>query len=288
MMLIDSHLHLWDPRGLSYPWLSGLPALNHPHLPEQLADIEGAPDMAIVVQADCLIEQALDEVIWLHQVAEHSPITLAGIVASAPLEQGEAVRPFLRQLREWPLVVGIRRSLQNEPLERFYDAGYRDGVLAVAQEGWVIDLCIRANQLLAANDLLNWLFRHCPQARVVLDHMGKPDIAQSHFEEWRQGIDRITAYPNVYCKISGLPTEADWQHWTTEQLAPWILHAIDAFGAERCLFGGDWPVVNLAGGYTRWRQCVEKTLQLAPLTVQERAGIMAENARRIYSLSSGG
>lgn len=288
MTLIDSHLHLWNPQCLSYPWLNDLPALNQPYLPEQLANVDGAPDMAIVVQADCLIDQALEEVIWLHRIAEHSPIVLTGIVACAPLEHGEAVRPFLRQLREWPLVVGIRRSLQNEPLERFYDADYRAGLLAAAQEGWVIDLCIRADQLLAADNLLNWLFHRCPQAHVVLDHMGKPNITQNGMLEWQQGIMRIAAYPNVSCKLSGLPTEADWQNWTKEQLIPWILHAIDIFGTERCLFGGDWPVVNLAGGYTRWRKCVEESLQLLPISAQQRSAITAQNARRIYSLSSGG
>jgi L-fuconolactonase len=286
MTLIDSHLHLWDPRALRYAWLSDVPALNRPYLPEQLADEGDFPDAAIVIQADCAVDLALEEVNWINELAEHSPFQIAGIVAWAPLENGESVMPLLRQLRTMPRVVGIRRSLQNEPEELFYNANYRAGLLAAAREGFVLDLCVRAHQLPAVHLLLSWLFTHEPGTRVVLDHMGKPGIINNEWSEWQSGLEKLAAFPSLHCKISGLPTEADWQMWTPEQLVPWIHHAIQVFGPQRCLFGGDWPVVNLAGGYSRWKQCVEAAI--ASLPPCDRQAIMAGNARDVYLSHSGG
>ncbi|CAI9389499.1 MULTISPECIES: amidohydrolase family protein [Citrobacter] len=280
MRTLDSHLHLWDPCLLRYDWLGDLPTLNRAFLPQELARHAGAPDAAIVVQADCAAEHAIKEVNWLNQLADDSPIAVAGIVAWAPLECGSAVIPYLRQLRQLPRVVGIRRSLQNEALERFYSADYRAGLLAAVEEGFVIDMCVRAAQLPALFDLMTWLYDRVPEARVVLDHMGKPAITRNEWQEWAEGIKALAAFPNLACKLSGLPTEANWENWQPEQLKPWIQQAITTFGAQRCLFGGDWPVVELAGGYTRWRNCV--TEAITSLSPEEINAIMADNARDIY------
>lgn len=286
MKILDSHLHLWDPGVLRYDWLRDLPALNRPFLPAQLAEVAQSPDAAIVVQADCAAQQALQEVEWINQLAKTSAIKLAGIVAWAPLETGNAVVPYLRHLHELPRVVGIRRSLQNEPLELFYNTDYRDGLLAAAREGFVLDMCVRASQLTALHDLLTWLYQHAPDARVVLDHMGKPAIAENQWQTWQNALTALAAFPQLACKISGLPTEADWQNWQPEQLLPWIQQAITAFGPQRCLFGGDWPVVELAGGYARWRACVMAAI--AYLSPEDINAVMGDNARRIYLAKSEG
>ncbi|EIX9036837.1 amidohydrolase family protein [Klebsiella oxytoca] len=286
MSTLDSHLHLWDPCALRYDWLRELPALNRPFLPAQLAEDAQSPKAAIVVQADCAAQQALQEVAWINQLAENSPIELAGIVAWAPLDKGSAVAPYLRHLRELPRVVGIRRSLQNEPLDLFYRADYREGLLAAAREGFVLDICVRASQLTALYDLLAWLYQRAPETQVVLEHMGKPAIADNRWPEWREAFTALAGFPHLACKISGLPTEADWQSWQPEQLRPWIQLAITVFGPQRCLFGGDWPVVELAGGYARWQACVQEAI--AHLTLEEINAVMGENARRIYLTQSAG
>ncbi|HAU5635264.1 amidohydrolase family protein [Citrobacter amalonaticus] len=280
MKTLDSHLHLWDPGLLRYDWLRELPTLNRVFLPQELARHAGAPDAAIVVQADCAAEQAIKEVNWLNQLADDSPIAIAGIVAWAPLECGSAVIPYLRQLRQLPRVVGIRRSLQNEAREWFYSADYRAGLLAAVEEGFVIDMCVRAAQLPALYDLMTWLYERAPEACVVLDHIGKPAIVRHEWQEWVEGIEQLATFPNLVCKLSGLPTEADWENGQPEHLKPWIQQAITTFGAQRCLFGGDWPVVELAGGYTRWRNCV--TEAITSLSPEEINAIMADNARNIY------
>lgn len=280
MRLIDSHLHLWDPRRLHYGWLDAMPDLNRPWLPEHIGAEALCPDAAIVVQADCDPAQALEEVRWINALASRSPFRIAGIVAWAPLEQGEGVISFLRQLQALPHVVGIRRSLQNEPDTLLYDAHYRRGVLAAAQAGLAIDLCVRAKQLPAVQSLLDWLYSHMPTARVVLDHLGKPGMTSDTWAAWHSDIGVLSTFPRLHCKISGLPTEADWLTWRDEHLTPWIEHALDRFGPGRCLFGGDWPVVNLAGGYGRWHNCVRKAI--APLPPGDQQAIWSGTAQAFY------
>lgn len=286
MKTLDSHLHVWDPGLLHYDWLGDVPTLNRPFLPGQLAQNPDAPDAAIVVQADCSADEAFKEIDWINHLAKSSPPKILGIVAWAPLETGEGVLPWLQQLRKLPRVVGVRRSLQNEPRDLFYDTGYRTGLLAAVQANFTVDLCVRASQLDAVNDLLSWVYQRAPDARIVLDHMGKPGIAGHEWQTWADALVRLSVFPQLMCKISGLPTEADWLQWQTDDLRPWIDHAIACFGPQRCLFGGDWPVVELAGGYSRWRHCVNACL--ATLRPEQQQAVMAENARRFYLKDEGG
>ncbi|EOV8086292.1 amidohydrolase [Providencia huaxiensis] len=283
MNCLDSHLHFWDPQLLDYPWLRELPALNMPQLPSHLSsEVEGISG-AIVVQADCQPTQGIDEVHWINQLANTATFPIVGIVAWAALEQGEDVIPYLKQLKQLNRVVGVRRSLQNEPESLFHDSNYKEGLLAAAKAGFTLDMCVRASQLPALCSLLDWLFEQMPEARVILDHMGKPDIANKKLTVWQKNISDLAKYPNLWCKISGLPTEADWKNWSVSDLKPYVLHALNAFGTQRCLFGGDWPVVNLAGGYAQWKRCIEHILASFPILEQQ--AIWYGNAHRVYSIS---
>ncbi|MCW8113870.1 amidohydrolase family protein [Yersinia intermedia] len=286
MKYIDSHVHLWDPNVLSYTWLAELPALNRPLLPHHLVGLVDKIAGAIVVQADCQPEQGLDEVRWInHLVDDASPIPLLGIVAWAPLEQGQGVENYLQQLVSQQRVVGVRRSLQNEPDRLLYDEQYRMGVLCAARQGLSIDMCVRQHQLPALHDLLLWLYKRCPDARVVLDHMGKPAVLKDDITSWSRDLAALACFPELYCKLSGLPTEADWQYWQDDQLLRYLHSALDLFGARRCMFGGDWPVVELAGGYRRWKHCV--TTALSQLTPEEQQAVWYGTAYQAYSLDKG-
>lgn len=286
MRLTDSHLHLWDPAVLDYGWLSAVPQISGAQLPEQRAADEADLQAAIVVQADCSPEQALEEAAWVMRLAGQAPFNIVGIVAHVALNQPGGVSAQLKALQAIPRVVGVRHALQNEDIALFYDAAYRDGMATVARAGMTLDLCVRARQLAASADLLDWLFSAVPHARVVLDHLGKPDIAGQDWDTWQQGIDRLAAFPGLWCKISGLPTEANWDSWREDELLPWIHHAIKVFGPQRCMFGGDWPVVKLAGGYSRWKRCVLKAISPLPEDVQH--AIMNDNALTFYLEKPGG
>lgn len=265
--MIDAHAHFWDPARLSYDWLKYVPEIAHAHFPEHFA----YTGSVIFVQSDCRPDQALREVDWIGQFA------ITGTVAYAPLEMGFAVAPHLAELVRRPLVKGVRRNAQNEP-DGFMLGGYTDGMIAAAEAGLSIDMCIRAHQM----DELDIVMAAVPEATVILDHLGKPDIAGGDFDTWAPKLSRLAQFPNLFCKLSGLPTQADWKSWRPEHLLPYLAHAIEAFGPERCLFGGDWPVVDLAGGYEPWRKTVETAV--AGLTQEQQERIWSGTARAVYKL----
>ncbi|EGF89681.1 amidohydrolase family protein [Asticcacaulis biprosthecium C19] len=269
--MIDAHAHFWDPARLSYDWLKYVPDIAHAHLPEHFIHAGSV----VFVQSDCAPDQALQEVDWAGQ------FEIAGIVAYAPLELSVAVTPHLAQLVQRPLVKGIRRNTQNEP-DGFMLDGYAAGMIATARTGLTIDMCIRAQQIPELLRALDVLFNAMPAATVILDHLGKPDIAGGEYDGWASDLSRIAEFPGLFCKLSGLPTQADWKSWRPEQLMPYLAHAIEVFSPERCLFGGDWPVVDLAGGYEPWRQTVETAV--TGLTEAQQERIWSGTARAVYKL----
>jgi L-fuconolactonase len=284
--MIDAHLHLWDPARLDYAWLRHVPSIAGRQGPEDWAALGSSGRQAIFVQADCAPAQALDEVDWVAGLA-HPDLEILGIVAFAPLELGEAVAPHLDALRERPKARGVRRSIQNEADEFISDPRHLDGLAAAARRGLAIDVCARDRQLPLLAGLLARLFEREPDARVVLDHLGKPDIA-GHAGDidgagWADSLRALSGFPNVSAKISGLTTQDRWPGGRDEALRPYIDHALACFGPERLVFGGDWPVVDLAGGYARWRAVFAAAT--AALPPRDRARIDSGTATAFYALA---
>jgi len=284
--MIDAHLHLWDPERLDYGWLSHVPAIAGLHGPEEWAAAGPGVRHAVFVQADCAPAQALDEVDWVAGLA-HPHLEILGIVAFAPLELGEAVASHLDALRQRPKVRGMRRSVQNEPDGFITDPRHVEGLVAAARHGLTIDLCARDRQLPLLIEVLGRLFERQPDARVVLDHLGKPDIA-AHAGDidgagWADSLRVLAGFPNLSAKISGLTTQDRWSGGRDETLRPYIDHALACFGPERLMFGGDWPVVDLAGGYARWRAIFQATT--AALPSPDRRRIESGTATAFYALA---
>jgi len=282
--MIDSHLHFWNPTHLTYDWLQYVPSISGCMGPEAFTSTGVKPEGAIFVQADCAPDQALAEVDWINSLGISMSWPILGIVAYAPLELGDTLQ--IAALKAKPKVVGIRRNAQNEPDGFMTSDGYLAGMIAAARAGFSLDMCIRARQLPELRQALDILFRAAPDARVILDHLGKPDIkthgADISGGDWVNEINALSVMPNVFCKLSGLPTEADWEHWTPEQLRPWLDHALSVFGPPRCLFGGDWPVVELAGGYARWQAVVASAI--SHLSPDQQARIWSGTARTVYQV----
>jgi L-fuconolactonase len=280
--MIDSHLHFWNPEQLTYDWLKHVPEISGHMGPEAFAETGADIEGAICVQADC--EEALAEVDWINSLDTSMSWPILGIVAYAPLEFGDT--PHIEALRAKPKVVGIRRNAQNEPDGFMTSEGYLAGMIAAARAGFSLDMCIRARQLPELRRALAHLFAAEPNARLVLDHLGKPDIkthgADIHADNWANEINTLSEFSNVFCKLSGLPTEADRDHWTPEDLRPYLDHALKTFGPSRCLFGGDWPVVDLAGGYSRWQAVVASAL--AHLPSHEQAEVWSGTVRTVYQV----
>jgi L-fuconolactonase len=277
--VIDSHVHFWEPEQLRYDWLATVPAINRPYTPQTLASRLGpvALQQLLFVQAECVPEQGLDEVAWVSELARTEP-RVGGIVAFAPLEQGEAVRPWLEKLTTYRLVKGVRRLLQSEPLGFAQQADFVAGVRLLAQFDYSFDLCVRHWQMA---DVV-WLVEQCPDVEFVLDHLGKPGIQAQLWEPWATQLGQLAALPNVCCKLSGLVTEADHGRWRPADLQPYIARALTVFGPERLLFGGDWPVSELATTYVGWWETA--VAALGHLSAAEQHQIFYENARRVYRL----
>ena len=268
-------MHFWDRRRFDYAWLAGAgPALERDFGPDDLAPelspLAGSGPVSLVfVQADCRSDQSAAEAAWVHRLARAGAPVLA-VVAHASLERGRDCAAELERLvAEVPVVSGVRRLLQDEP-PGFVTAGsLREGVGLLARHGLAMDLCVRQHQLSEVAELV----RSCPEVLFVLDHLGKPRIADDELAAWAADISRLAALPNVRCKLSGLLSEAPPERRTSISLRPWLDHALGAFGPERCMFGSDWPVLTAAGGYDQWHRIVLDAI----------SGLAGEQQRQVLS-----
>ena len=275
---VDAHVHFWDPGVFDYPWLATVPDLDRPFLPPDLPPDPGRQGI-VFVQADCLPGQSVAEASWVDGLRE-AGAPVVGAVAHAPLESGTGSAMALRQLALQPLVVGVRRLLQDETPGFAVLPDFVAGVELLAGPGMVMDLCIRRHQLAEVTELV----RRCPQVEFVLDHLGKPEVSPRALRPWAADLNRLSALPNVRCKLSGLATEADPDHRTPADLMPFLRSAIDAFGPGRCMFGSDWPVLTLAMPYGRWLDLVREAV--ADLTADEQDLVLRGTAVAAYGLAA--
>jgi predicted TIM-barrel fold metal-dependent hydrolase len=278
LSIVDSHVHLWNPTQFRYAWLDGLPALDRPFLAADFSSASASADVRkmIFVECGCEPAQSLAEVDWISGLAKNE-LRLKGIVAYAPLENVEATRVKLQELAKCKLVKGVRRNLQGEHDAEFcLRPNFITGMKLLAEFGFTFDLCIRHDQLPMAAELV----RSVPQVTFVLDHFGKPDVRGKKTEPWKVNLKMLAARPNVVCKISGLTTEADWENWQPDDLKYYFETALECFGFDRILFGGDWPVATLATNYVRWLETVQNYVSFATETDQIK--VFQTNAERIY------
>jgi L-fuconolactonase len=278
--IIDTHVHLCDYNSLRYPWLADIPALQRSFF---LSDYDRAcgaiqVEKMVFVQYECDPVQYKDEIAFVTRIARQDR-RLSGIVAWAPMEKGDAVRPELEALTQNPLVRGVRRIIQFEPDREFcLRPDFIEGVQALSGLNLSFDICI--SHIHMANTAK--FVRRCPDVRFVLDHIGKPDIKKHLFEPWAAEIKKLSELPNVACKISGMITEADHQNWKKEDLKPYIDHVISCFGLDRVMFGGDWPVVTLAGELQDWLKSL--TWAVGGCSADELKKLFHDNAIRIYRI----
>jgi len=219
----------------------------------------------------------LQEVEWVTSLAQLEP-RIQAIVAFSPLEQGEDVRAYLQKLMAYPLVKGVRRLIQSEAQGFCIQPDFVKGVQLLTEFGYSFDICVLHYQL---EDVLQ-LVQQCPEVSFVLDHIGKPNIKTGLFDPWRKQIIALANFPNVSCKISGLATEADWETWTPEILKPYVNQVISAFGPERIMFGGDWPVSTLATTYQNWVETLEGITAVYSNEIQHQ--LFYQNANSFYKM----
>lgn len=279
--LVDAHLHIWDPHHLRYPWLEAFPSLQKRFLVDDYDRAAAPYEVAqmVFVQCECDHAQYLEEVEWVSEAAKKDP-RIAGIVAWAPLEKGSDALRELEFLAENKLVKGVRCPIQHaaDPITFARQPGLLKGIQLLADFDFSLDLCIHHTQISATIDIV----RACPGVRFILDHLGKPDIRNGLFQPWAEEIQSLAKFPNVWCKISGMVTEAHPKLWRSVDLLPYLDHVLQCFGQDRVLFGGDWPVVNLASPLANWIETLDRLLD--QLDTRERHCIYRTNAQTLYRL----
>jgi L-fuconolactonase len=275
MKLTDTHLHLWDTARLQYPWLHGLPQIQGVFLTEQYRQATAGFDVdrMVFVQAECLPEENVAEMELVMEQAALDP-RIAGMVAYAGLEQGKAsLRPFIGK----PFVKGIRRMYDDAP-DTCCTPCFLEAARALPEHGFSMDISTQPHALPHTARMI----AQCPDTQFILDHLGKPAIRNGGLEAFKRDMDALAKFPNLAAKLSGLITEAAWRRWSVDTIAPYVQHAVSCFGEDRLMFGGDWPVVLLAGSWAEWVQALQQVLAEYPAAVQEK--IWHGNAAHYYRL----
>lgn len=275
-MRIDAHQHFWRYSPATHGWIDDtMAALKRNFLPGDLAPILRANsiDGCVAVQA----EQSIAETEWLLSLAAEHPF-IRGVVGWVDL-CADDVREQLRAISANPLLRGIRHFVQSEPDDRFMlRPDFTRGIAALAEFGLTYDILIVARQMPAAIDLVAAF----PEQRFVLDHIGKPDIRGGEIDAWARGIAALARNRNVWCKLSGIVTEAEWSSWTADDIMPYVRTVFEWFAPNRIMFGSDWPVCTLAAPYDAVAQIAQDAI--AMLTDRDQDAIRGGNAAQFYGL----
>lgn len=279
---VDAHHHLWDLTARPQPWLDGAemePLRRTFRLDEVVAQASAAGiDATVVVQT--VPDVAESEELLDLAAAEPAVIGVVGYVdLSAPDVGDQLDRLLARASGGW--LMGVRSLVQQEPDPAWLmRPQVLSGLREVAKRRLVFDLLVRPPQLAAAVGAVT----EVSDGRFVLDHLGKPEIAAGGWEPWAASLSELAARDNVVAKLSGLVTEARWDAWTTSDLAPYVDHALSAFGPNRLMFGSDWPVCTLAASYDQVVSVVEELT--AALSPHERGAIFGATAVATYGLTA--
>lgn len=278
LKIVDSHVHIWDPSKLAYTWLNDNATLGRKFLLEDYNAAFGANAVEAMVFVECDIDSghAVDEIAWVDSVAKADP-RIAAYVAHAPVDEGDGVLATLEALQPFQRMRGVRRLIQSETMPGFcLQESFITGVRMLERFDWSFDICILGWQMEDAIGLVD----RCPNVSFVLDHIGKPSIRNGELEPWRQHMRQLAERSNVVCKLSGVATEADHKTWRREELTPFIATALEAFGPNRLMFGGDWPVATFAITPKQWLAEVDWALH--DLSGDERQQIYSGVSRRFY------
>jgi L-fuconolactonase len=273
---IDAHHHLWNYRADEFPWLDeSMGGLRRNFCVADLHEAMRTAQIgaAIAIQA----RQSIEETGWLLDCAD-STNKICAVVGWAPLlarELGSILDKFSARSK----LVGLREIVQDKPDGYLDQRVFDHGITELTSRGHAYDLLIREKQL---EETIRFVDRH-PHQRFVLDHAAKPRIADREIEPWRRHILALARRGHVFCKVSGLVTEAEWSNWTLETLRPYLDVCVEAFGPHRLMVGSDWPVCLVASTYSNWWSVLSG--YFAPFSETERQRIFGGTAIEFYKLA---
>jgi L-fuconolactonase len=276
-MKIDTHQHFWKYNPKEFDWINDkMNLLKRDYLPAEYLSIikEAGYNGSIAVQA----RQNLKETSWLLQLAEENEF-IKGVVGWVNL-CSENVEEQLEGFAANKKLVGIRHVLQDEPDDDFMlGKGFRSGIKSLEKYDLAYDLLVLPRHLQNTIKLVKEFSRQ----RFILDHLAKPPIKEGFSESWKTEMKLLAEFPNVFCKISGMVTEADWGHWQKKDFTPYLETVMEAFGSNRLMVGSDWPVCTLAGKFSDVMNIAEEFF--STLSENEKNKILFENAKKLYNLA---
>lgn len=275
-MRIDSHQHFWKYNHREYRWIdSSMAGLKRDFLPAdllvelQLNDLHGS----VAVQA----RQSYEETSWLLKLAEDNDF-IKGVVGWVDL-QDPSIDSVLDQILPHPYLKGVRHVIHDEPDDNFIlRPAFLNGIASLASYGLVYDILIFSRHLPQTIEFV----KQFPVQRFVIDHIAKPRIRDNEIESWSSHMAALAGYDNVFCKLSGMITEADWQKWQPGDFEIYMQTVLDLFGPGRIMFGSDWPVCTVAGSYRQVTGLVESFI--TSLSPGEQAAVMGNTAVECYNL----
>ena len=276
MQKIDAHQHFWVFDPVRDGWIDDtMPEIRRDFLPEDLGPIlqNNGFDGCVVVQSD---QSEAENIFQLKNAGKNSIIK--GVVGWVDLCSPK-VEERLEYYRQFKLMKGFRHILQGEADASFMlQKSFMNGISKLQKSGFTYDILIFPKQLENAKKLIE----NFPDQPFVIDHIAKPDIKNKTIDDWKKNIIAVSELENVSCKVSGMVTEANWKNWKTADFTPYLDVVFEAFGAKRVLFGSDWPVCNVAGGYEKMLSVVQH--YTSTLTKNEQELFWGGNAVRFYDL----
>lgn len=276
-MVIDAHQHFWRYSPVSHSWIDdSMAILKRDFLPPNLKTVydETGVQGCVAVQAD----QTEAETLFLLELADQNEF-IKGVVGWVDL-RSEQVEERLAFFRQYDKLSGFRHIVQSEPDVNFMlRDDFQRGISLLHKYGYTYDILIFPTQMEAALQLV----QDFPEQPFIIDHLAKPYIKAGKMKRWASYMEQIAQSPNVWCKVSGIVTEADWEKWTYEEIEPYLSVVHEAFGAGRLVYGSDWPVCLLAATYKEVKGIAEKFT--GRFSVEERQGFFGRNAVEFYGLA---
>ena len=275
-MVIDSHQHFWKYEPVKHSWINDeMSAIRRDFLPSDLKKVyeQNSIDGCVAVQAD----QTLDETDFLLSLANENDF-IKGVVGWADLRSKD-VDTVLEKYHSEKKIKGWRHVVQGEADHNFLmRPDFLRGISYLEKYGYVYDILIFPHQLGATLEFV----KQYPHLKFVIDHIAKPYIKDGFFDGWAVLMKEIAKHENVYCKLSGMITEADYDSWSPQQIVPYMDWVVKAFGTDRVMYGSDWPVCLVAGSYGQVKNLVVDFI--GTLSDNEQHAIMGKNALKFYNL----
>lgn len=274
-MTIDSHVHFWKYDKQRDAWITNdMKVLQQDYLPEHLSLTMKRNDIDGVVAVQASQEEV--ETRFLVELANTHPV-VKGVVGWIDL-RADNIEERLQHFSQYPIIKGYRHIVQAEPDDFLLGQNFQRGIRALKAYNYTYDILIYPKQFPAALQFASAF----PDQPFVIDHCAKPEIRSKKIDDWKKDIEAIAQLPNVYCKLSGLLTEANWSAWSAGDFFPYLDVVFKAFGTDRLLFGSDWPVILLSGIYVQWKSLLEKYMEDLPQ--EEKDKVFGQNAARFYNL----